>query len=46
MYAEKHLRKCLDSVLAQTHSDFELIISDDMPRDRGCKIPAATVIPG
>ena len=34
---EKHLRKCLDSVLAQTYSDFELIIWDDVSWDDSCK---------
>lgn len=35
---EKHLRKCLDSVLAQTYSDFELIVWDDVSWDDSCKI--------
>lgn len=35
---EKHSRKCLDSVLAQTYSDFELIIWDDVSWDDSCKI--------
>lgn len=26
---EKHLRQCVDSILAQTHSNFELILVDD-----------------
>lgn len=36
---EKHSRKCLDSVLAETHSDFELIDWDDVSSDDSCKIP-------
>jgi glycosyltransferase involved in cell wall biosynthesis len=30
---EKFLEKCLDSLLAQTFSDFELIISDNASTD-------------
>jgi len=35
---EKHLRECLDSALAQTYSDFGLIIWDHVSRDDSCKI--------
>ena len=31
--AEKFLRECLDSVLAQSHPDFELLVCDDGSRD-------------
>lgn len=31
--AEKHLRKCLDSIIAQTFKDFEVILIDDGSRD-------------
>ena len=31
--AEKHLRKCVDSILAQSFSDFELILVDDGSAD-------------
>ncbi|MDR2033381.1 MAG: glycosyltransferase, partial [Helicobacteraceae bacterium] len=31
--AEKYLRKCVESVLAQTFSDFELILIDDKSPD-------------
>jgi hypothetical protein len=45
VYAEKHLRMRLDSLLAQTYSDFESIIWDDVSGDDGCKISAATMSP-
>lgn len=36
--AEKYLRKCLDSILAQTFHDFELILVDDGSSDASGKI--------
>ncbi|GHS93364.1 hypothetical protein FACS1894139_02900 [Planctomycetales bacterium] len=35
---EKYLRKCLDSILAQTFTDFELIVVDDASPDHCGKI--------
>ena len=35
---DKYLRKCLDSILSQTFSDFELIIVDDGSTDNSGKI--------
>lgn len=31
---EKYLRKCLDSILSQTYSDFELLLIDDGSKDQ------------
>lgn len=31
---EKYLRRCIDSILAQTFSDFELLLIDDGSKDR------------
>lgn len=36
--AEKHLRRCIDSILAQTFQDFELILVDDGSTDGSPKI--------
>lgn len=35
---EKYLNECIDSVLAQTHTDFELILVDDGSSDRSGQI--------
>ena len=36
--AEKYLHKCIDSVLSQTFSDFELLLINDGSKDRSAKI--------
>lgn len=36
--AEKYLRRCVDSVLAQTHQDFEVILIDDGSVDQSYEI--------
>ena len=36
--AEKFLRHCLDTLLAQTFKDFEVILIDDGSRDRSSNI--------
>lgn len=36
--AEKYLGECLDSLLAQTFQDFELILVDDCSTDSSCEI--------
>ena len=35
---EKFLGECLDSLLAQTFQDFEVIVSDDCSTDKSCEI--------
>ena len=35
---EKHLRQCLESVLKQTFTDYEIIIIDDGSTDNSSKI--------
>lgn len=36
--AEKYLRRCIDSILAQTFTDFELLLIDDGSKDRSGEI--------
>lgn len=36
--AEKYLRRCIDSILAQTCTDFELLLIDDGSKDQSGKI--------
>ena len=36
--AEKYLRKCVDSILAQTFKDFEIILIDDGSPDKSGQI--------
>lgn len=35
---EKYLRRCIDSVLAQTYADFELLLIDDGSKDKSGEI--------
>ena len=35
---EKFLGECLDSILAQTFQDFEVIVSDDCSTDKSCEV--------
>ena len=36
--AEKYIGECLDSILAQTFTDFEVIVVDDCSTDKSCEI--------
>ena len=36
--ADAYLKQCIDSVLMQTFTDFELILADDASPDQSCKI--------
>ena len=36
--AEKYLNRCVDSILAQTFTDFELLLIDDGSPDRSGEI--------
>lgn len=36
--AEKYLQKCIDSILAQTYSNFELLLIDDGSKDHSHEI--------
>ena len=35
---EKYLRRCIDSILAQTFTDFELLLIDDGSKDKSGEI--------
>ena len=35
---EKYIAECLDSILAQTFTDYEIIVVDDGSKDRSCEI--------
>ena len=36
--SEKHINKCIDSILSQTFKDYELVIVDDMSTDNSVKL--------
>ena len=36
--AEKYIDECLDSILAQTFTDFEVIVVDDCSTDKSCSV--------
>ena len=36
--AEKYIGECLDSILAQTFQDFEVIVVDDCSTDNSCAV--------
>ena len=36
--AEKYIGECLDSILAQTFTDFEVIVVDDCSKDNSAKV--------
>ncbi len=36
--AEKYIGECLDSILAQTFQDFEVIVVDDCSTDKSCEV--------
>ncbi len=35
---EKYVGECLDSILAQTFTDFEVIVVDDCSTDKSCDV--------
>ena len=35
---EKYIGECLDSILAQTFQDFEVIVVDDCSADKSCDV--------
>ena len=35
---EKYIGECLDSILAQTFKDFEVIVVDDCSTDKSCAV--------
>ena len=35
---EKYIGECLDSILAQTFQDFEVIVVDDCSTDKSCDV--------
>jgi len=36
--AEKYIAECLDSILSQTFTDYEVIVADDCSTDKSCEI--------
>ena len=41
--AEKYIGDCLDSILAQSFQDFEVIVSDDCSTDKSCEVAESYV---
>ena len=35
---EKYIGECLDSILAQTFTDYEVIVVDDCSTDKSCEV--------